>query len=499
MLRVLVDNRVRILESAIATGLADALRAAFTRKNPKREQLKKAKVRGWWNEPEVFATWGGDDRGNLTFPRGGMARVRELLREHLVEFRVADGRRKMKADVDVSPTKKELREYQERLVSACLERENCLVRSGTGSGKTTALLALFARIRVPTLVIVHQVALAEQWIERAVEELGMDPRDVGILGGGQKRIAPLTIGVTKTISNVAKANPGFLELWGAVLVDEVHLFAAKSLFACVDQFPARYRIGASDDERRKDRLEFLIYDLFGPPAAEVSDEELVQGGHVMDVEVLLVPTEFRAEWYASGDDEEKKPDFGLLVQEMAADADRQAIIDRLVATELADGRQIIAFAKEREHCHAIGTEAAKRSPTGYLIGGRDYRDEYKRTKQGMRAGKIRVAVGTYQACGASLDIPSVEVGIAASPCLANRTTFRQGRGRICRKPFGKTVARFYVLWDRHVFGLRHVENAARWNPSTFVWDAEKWVPAREFLKGERIAAKEAKDGEAQDR
>ncbi len=491
MIRVVVDSRVRIDPKELPAGLPDELRALFTHKNPKRDQLKRGKVRGWWNEPALIATWTEAADGVLGFPRGGMSKVRDLLRARGLEFKVFDRRRKYEADPDVPETSMVLREYQDRLVDAFAARENCLGKSGTGSGKTSALLALYARLKVPTLVLVHQVGLAEQWAERAVAELGMRPQDVGLLGSGKHRIRNLTIGIPKTVMNMVEKDPGFLDLWGAVFVDEVHLFAAQSLFSCVDLFPARYRIGASDDEKRKDRKEFLIYDLFGEVAAAVSDEELVDGGHVLGVEVLLVPTDFEAEWYVTGDDEEKRPDYGVLLRELSEDPARNAIIERILSTELDEGRQAIVFARERDHCRALATMVGSRGVrTGFLLGGPDFREEYRRTKAGLRSGEIRVGVGTYQACGISLDVPSVEIGVCAAPCLANRTTFRQARGRICRKPAGKTVARLYIPWDKRVFGLRHLENAARWNPSTFVWDAGAWVPARAYLKRERIAAKQ---------
>lgn len=491
MVRVIVDSRVRLDPRELPEGFADELRALFTHKNPKREQLKRGKVRGWWNEPALIATWTEAPDGVLGFPRGGMSKVRDLLRARAVDFKVVDMRRKYDPDPEIPDSIVALREYQQRLVDAFTTRENCLGKSGTGSGKTTALLALYARLKVPTLVLVHQVGLAEQWAERAVAELGMRASDVGLIGSGKHQIRNLTIGIPKSVMNMVEKDPSFLDLWGAVFVDEVHLFAAQSLFACVDLFPARYRIGASDDEKRKDQKEFLLYDLFGAVAAAVTDEELVGGGHVMGVEVLLVPTEFEADWYVTGDDEDKRPDYGVLLRELSEDPARNEIIERILATEIAEGRQAIVFARERDHCRAIATMVARQGvPAGFLLGGPDYREEFRKTKAGLKSGATRVGVGTYQACGVSLDVPSVEIGICAAPCLANRTTFRQARGRVCRKPFGKTVARLYIPWDRKVFGLRHLENASRWNPLTFVWDGGTWVPAKAYLKRERIAAKQ---------
>ncbi len=486
MLLVVIDSRIRLSLADLPETVADKLRQAFSHKNFKRVAMEKAKVRGFWNEPRIIATWSQTET-ELSLPRGGASRVRDILRECGVEFRQRDCRERA-LPADIPDTRVSLWPHQERIVQACLAKENCLVKSGTGSGKTTALLALAARVKLPTLVVVHSTKLMEQWAKRAVVELGMDPRKVGTIGGGKPtKLRDLTIGVQKSVAILAAKDTAFLERWGLVVADEVHLFAASTFFASVDPFPARYRIGASDDEKRKDKKEFLVHDLFGERAADVTDAELVDGGHVMPVEVMVVPTEFEAGWYGTPDedDPEKRPDYPELLSEMAADPARNAIIDGILGAELAEDRQIIVFGAEREHCRALGQMAAKRARAGYLIGGSDYSTEFNRTAGGLVDGSIRVGVGTYQACGTGIDLPGVEIGIAAAPCLANKSRFRQGRGRVCRKPEGKTVARFYVLWDRKVFGLRHLANAASWNPATFVWDGGAWVPAKAYLKRAR--------------
>ena len=70
MVRVIVDSRVRIdAEGELDEETIKELRAEFTRENPKRKAMEAAKIKGWWNEPRVIATW-GEERGLHTFPRG---------------------------------------------------------------------------------------------------------------------------------------------------------------------------------------------------------------------------------------------------------------------------------------------------------------------------------------------------------------------------------------------------------------------------------------------
>lgn len=487
---IVVDNRLRI--HGLTDSEREKLKELFTHENPKAKMMRARKMKGWWNEELIIATWGEKD-GVLDLPRGGMSKVRAMLSDLGIAFRVQD-RRERGTPIIFPDTKMDLWPHQERIVDACSKRENCLVKSSTGSGKTSALLALAAVLKTTTLVIVHSNALMYQWAERAQAELGIPLDEIGIIGDSKFRLGALTVGTMKSIAKHVD-DPEFRNRWGAVLCDEVHLFAAQTFYACVDPFPARYRIGVSDDQRRKDRKEFLIYDQFGAVAEEISHEEMVKAGHVMDVEVLLVPTEFDAPWY-TGEDGDRSPDYMRLVGEMSIDPERNAIVENILRRELADHRQCLVFAREREHCRLLGSKAAQYARAGYLIGGAGAdRQEFDRTRRGLKDGSLRVAVGTLQACGTGVDLPGVEVGIAVVPILANRQMFRQARGRICRKPAGKTVARFYVLWDRKVFGIRALESAASWNANTFVWANEQWTPIKAYLKKSRIT-RGGDDGEA---
>jgi superfamily II DNA or RNA helicase len=498
---IVVDSRVRFPASSVPPAVLESIRATFTKKNPKHEALRRQKIRGWWAEPAEIVGW-AQEGDEFSIPRGSFRRLVEIFgMQRLsdnpeIRYGVSD-RRALGYDApEIGDTTVDLRDYQQRIVDRCLARENCLVKSTTASGKTTALLALAGRLKTTTLVIVHTNALAEQWAERAVSELGMESSQVGLLGGGKRQgDRPLTIGTTKSVAAALEADPEFAGRWGAVFADEVHLFAARTFYELVDKFPARYRVGVSDDQRRKDRKEFMIEWLFGEVAEEVRDAEVLDAGYVMAVETMIIPTDFRADWYGfpeEGSDEDKTPDYGRLIGEMTADEERNALIESTIAGELAQSRQVLAMSDTREHCMAIGAFCARHAPSGHLVGGPDFKSEFRRTIAGMKSGRLRAGAGTFQACGTGVDIPGVEIVVAATPVLSNKSKYRQGRGRAMRKPAGKTVARYYAFWDRHVFGIRHLANAVSWAAPgpCFVWDGDRWVDGKSYLKAERARGRE---------
>lgn len=493
---VTIDNRVRLDLGAIATEVALDLKAAFEHDNPT-FALKRAMSIPTWGEPRTIRTWRAerDEVGpTLTFPRGGMQRVRDVLEAHGLDWEEVD-KREPGVPGDIPDHKVALYKFQRQLVAAGMQRQNCILKSATGSGKTCVGFALAAALKLPTVVIVPKRGLFDQWVRRAERELGMRPRDVGQIGAGRWKVGDLTIAMQKSLAVAfGKGDPRALKLadeTALVICDEVHLFAAKTFIDAVDPFRAKYRIGISDDHTRKDRKEFLVHDLFGAVAAEVNRQTLVDDGYILDVEVRVLPTRFEAPWYGmpSGDDEDdsasgdkpKEINFNRLLEEMAVDADRTKLALVAALDEVEAGEQVLLMTHHRALCRKLDRELAEHDVrTGFLVG--DANKEFDQTVAGLTSGEIRAAVGTYQAMGTGLDLPRVGVGVAVTPIGGNRQFFSQVRGRLCRTAAGKKSARLYYLWDREVYGDKHLRNMVKWNKRVVVWERGNWVDAAKVLR-----------------
>lgn len=495
MIRVRVDSRIRVPSHEVTTDVAEALAARFTHDNPEYRRQERAGRKNH-GEPPAYRTHGrvpdGADEGGLrfalTFPRGGMERVREVLRAEGLAWTVDDeregGDRKFpELDVryHVPDHKLTPYPYQEAAIAAAIRRENCLIRAPTGSGKTCMGFAIAARLKVPTLVIVWSGNLMDQWVKRAGTELGIPREDVGVFGGGMRKFAPVTVAMQQSVYGTLRdGGPDALALkkFGCVIADEVQRFAAETLFDTVDPLPARYRIGISADESRKDGKEFLTYDLFGDVVADIKTADLVASGHILDVEVLAVPTEFRADWY------KYRTDFNRLLEQMRASAPRNKVAVDLAVEEVERGEQVLLFSHRVEHCHELASMLVARGvPAGVMTGGKAGEQEFLKTREALLSGRLRAAVGTVQAIGQGLDLPSVSRGIVVTPIANNRQQFGQVRGRVCRTAEGKNGARLYVLWDRAVYGRNFLRNLVKWNTTVLVHAAGKWVTSDDFLRG----------------
>lgn len=456
---VRVDSRLRIAKNQLSAIEVMRLRAAFTYPNQQKatmKHLQKARPWLWKGLPDEEVSW-EETRASETFPRGGMAKVVKVLELSGREVEEQDER------VDVPhgygpPLQRALWPHQEEGVRAALENQQGIIKAATGSGKTSTMLALVARANQTCLVVMNSAKLLDQWEARAEKELGLSPREIGKLGGGEKKDRPFTLAIVNTAAKLV-ADRGFAREWGMVLVDEVHQASATMFRTVVDAMPARYRIGASADQRRKDKREYLIHDAFGAVLHEAGTERMVAEKRVLDVQVKLHRTAFEAPWYGSPADQQldweaagKDLDFVRLLEEMSRDEARNALAVRIAAMEAAAGHTVIMFVHLREHAQALVRMLTRMAwPAGLLIGGAGSSEEYDRTIAGMRAGTTAIGVGTYKAAGTGMDIPRLAVAVAVTPCLTNRTIFQQGRGRLSRVDEGKTAARMHVLWDSTIF------------------------------------------------
>jgi hypothetical protein len=196
-----------------------------------------------------------------------------------------------------------------------------------------------------------------------------------------------------------------------------------------------------------------------------------------------VPTDFSADWYLRGTSRperwrgERHSLHTKLVEAMCADPGRNDLLHAVADVELEKGERVIVLSRRVEHCRAVDREFVARGVrTGFLVGGKENKGEFEATKRGLADGSVRVGVGTIDALGTGIDLPSVAAGILASPTASNQQLTTQVSGRLCRTAKGKDGARLYYLWDWRVH-RGHLANLAKWFPSTRVLTARGWTPA----------------------
>lgn len=293
---------------------------------------------------------------------------------------------------------------------------------------------------------------------------------------------------------------------GGVLVHNCHRAAAPTIFAAVDPWPAKYRIGMSASEKRHDKKEFLVHDLFGKVAADILEEDVLAAGHTVEVDLVFIPTGFQAEWYRAavrgGNMFHIRAAHKKLLDIMPADKKRNRLILDTVIQEVKRDNQVMVLSLRREHCLAIDADlAAHGIPAGIMLGGQKSKHEFKRTKEMIRSGDFRVVTGTTEAIGTGQDFPSVSVGFVTMPIYNNKQLMNQVKGRFCRscEEIGKTRGTLYCLWDKDVFGKKPLENATKWFKSVAVLEAGVLHDAADYLGKMKQAGRQSFTGKTVDR
>jgi superfamily II DNA or RNA helicase len=498
----ILDDAIRFKVDDLGADVVLELEGAFSHSNP--EFAKKQRFGIWTGDtPREIATF-ENDGVDFTLPRGGVARIREVFDRYGLTMSV-DDRRELGRDLDdlggpIPSSVLTMRDYQDEVIEAAKAKQNCLIRSPTGSGKTTAMIKFATEVQLPTLIIVWDSNLFEQWRARIRAELG--GYEPGIIRGKKLDLKGVTVAMQQTLN---KLDPEIRALvhstFGVVICDEVQRFAARTFLDTVATFPAKYRIGVSDDETRKDEKDFLIYDLFGQLVAQVDEKKLIKSGAILEVDLVVVPTDFDDRQYvhasaasglrASGTRDpaelereltrrfpvasreeilaaaySKKPDFHGLAVKTMNDVERNEQAVELAVREVEKGEKVLVFALRREHVLRLDAMLSARGvKSGVLIGGPDYSHQFAETVKKIKAGEFRAAVGTIQAIGQGLDLPSISRGVCATHIANNRQFFRQVRGRLCRP--GSSDAILYYLWDRKVFPSA-LRNLKKWNRRAYI-------------------------------
>jgi superfamily II DNA or RNA helicase len=480
---VTVRNRLQF-PAGLPAELVERLKGIAEHSNP---AFHKAKAMGFWSkERPVVRTW-SESKGALSLPRGSTPGVRKLFAELGIPLELIDKR------VLGEPTwanafpqhRVELWDHQRTVVDAIVATQQGICRAPTGSGKTTAGIAAIAEVQLPALVLVWTAGLVDQWVERINAELGIPEDEIGIVGSGNEKWRPITVAMQQTLARSESKRKKATQLFGMFMCDEVQKFAANTFLDVVNAFPSTCRIGLSADERRKDDKEFLIYDMFGKVIADISRKDLEKKELVLPVLVRVIPTEFKAPWYLSArEDEDKHPDFTRLLEELVRDDKRNTLLMDVAEQLYTSGKQTLILTHRREQALLLRAKfAALGVACGLLLGRKENAEEFGITVQSMRAGKLPIAAGTYQAIGQGLDIKPASRALCATPIHSNKQFFGQVRGRICRRDTNKEDAELFYLWDQHVFGLAALQNLARYNDrKVVVKRGSQWVPVREYME-----------------
>jgi superfamily II DNA or RNA helicase len=290
----------------------------------------------------------------------------------------------------------------------------------TGGGKTVCALYIASRLRVPTLVIVHNTFLRDQWMDRI--KAFLPNARIGRVQADVIDVADrdIVIVMLQTLS-MKELDGNLFAPIGLVIVDECHHIASEVFVQALPKVTSKYMLGLSATPERKDKLMFAIHWFLGPLLYK-SDT-----GDSVDTQVTVEMYEY----------ENDDPDFNevvvsstgfvsvpIMVNKLAECEDRTKWLIRIIADVLEDGRQMLVLSDRVQHCkdmlEALPDDLKEHACILAQNVPSAKRTEYCQSK--------KILIATYSMCKEGFDVPTLNTLVMATP----RPDIDQIVGRILR-------------------------------------------------------------------
>jgi superfamily II DNA or RNA helicase len=344
--------------------------------------------------------------------------------------------------------------YQDAAVELAAPRGEGVIASPTGSGKTVMQMLLLCKIGVNTLILTHTTQIAGQ-IAAAIK--GLMGQDAGFIGGGQRVIAPITVGL---IQSVRSYDPILAQV-GALFIDEAHHVSASSYLAVLKACPARFRFGFTATINKSDASEKVIFAALGPKLVDISmgmlqDNGLLNRGVVRVIYSDAIATRFdyiskRCWYYKSGEKtgEKKCPHpctypkddsidkcvydkgyYGWVHKKLSEDQLRNEKIVKAIREVREENPWTVVLTHRKDHVKLL-YEAVKDLGDVYMAIGPPMKEAARKTSIAAFVSSGGTLVCSTGILGEGFDAPKTSCLVRAMPS-GGKVSVRQQTGRVLR-------------------------------------------------------------------
>jgi superfamily II DNA or RNA helicase len=224
--------------------------------------------------------------------RGGFFRARPLDFGALKSALLAQGLRPVRVTFAERPELPftprpalEPRPYQtEALTAWRAEGSRGVVTLPTGAGKTYLGALAIADAGLWTLIVAPTIDLLGQWKRALCEGLGIAPEQIGVYGGGEHDVQPITV----ITYDSALLRPELLWRFGLLIFDECHHLPAPTYRQIAEGAFTPLRLGLSATPERADQLHADLDSLIGPEVYRRAPETLAADHYLADFRIERV-------------------------------------------------------------------------------------------------------------------------------------------------------------------------------------------------------------------
>lgn len=171
----------------------------------------------------------------------------------------------------------EPRPYQKEALAHWLAAESAgVIILPTGAGKTFVAAMAIGQTGLWTLAVVPTLDLLQQWRAALASALSLSTDNIGIFGGGEKEIKPVTI----ITYDSAALYIHELKRFGLLIWDECHHLPAPTYRLIAEGAFTPFRLGLSATPERSDMTHLDLDSLIGPEVYRRSPAELTEGRYL---------------------------------------------------------------------------------------------------------------------------------------------------------------------------------------------------------------------------
>jgi superfamily II DNA or RNA helicase len=317
-----------------------------------------------------------------------------------------------------------LRPIQLPVVDAFLKPEphDGILSLHTGGGKTVCALYIASQLKLPTLVIVHNSFLRDQWDERV--KMFLPNARIGRIQGDLCEIEgkDVIIAMLQTLSMKTIPILNFRPL-GLVIVDECHHIASEVFVQALPKVTSKYMLGLSATPSRKDGLMFVANWCLGPLlyTSDTGDKE-DKGVHVEVYEYKNDDPVFNEIVYNA----QGVMFTSLMINKLAECEDRTKWLVGILVDILEEEpqRQVLVLTDRVQHTKDLLAAL----PEGLRASAAILSTDVKAAARAEFCATKTILLATYAMCKEGFDVPTLNTLLMATP----RPDVDQIVGRILR-------------------------------------------------------------------
>lgn len=372
---------------------------------------------------------------HVGLPRGCLEEAVELIRAHGVEIDLSDLRSAGSPLPARVSFRGELYGPQVKAFDALNPHDHGVLAATTAFGKTVVAASLIAQRACNTLILVHRRELLTQWGERLKAFLDVDPKDIGIIGGGRRKPTGI-IDIALIQSLVRRGEVSDLVAdYGHLVVDECHHLSAASFELVARRAKARYVLGLSATIARKDGHHPIIFMQCGPVRHRV-DARTQAAERGITHRAKLRATAFQLSPPLAASD---RPSMPAVYAAIAQDESRNNLIFDDVLKALEAKRSPIVLTERRDHLEYLQDRFSRFVRNLVVLRGGMSASERKVAETALRVtdDQERLILATGRYIGEGFDDQRLDTLFLTMP-ISWKGTLAQYVGRLHRQHAAKT-------------------------------------------------------------